>query len=43
MLLCLYETLSEYFKVLFQLYLTKTLGMIITYNTGPFCGSQQVL
>ena len=34
MLICRYNTLSEHFKVLFKLYLTKTLGMTITYNTG---------
>ena len=34
MLICMHNTLYEHFKLLFHLYLTKTLGMTITYNTG---------
>ena len=34
MLICMHNTLSRYLKLLFQLYMTKTLGMTITYNTG---------
>ena len=34
MLICMFNTLSKHFKIIFQLYLTKTLDMTIIYNTG---------